>query len=157
MRRPFFLSFVRQGKALGRERHWGAAPGPAGGNDSPRTPSVPPCGVSECGGRARISYGVRSRGGWADVTPGSEGPAGAVRTASSVQACAAAPACGGRPLIPQSGISGSEEGISRCFGWEDRVERAPVTGGKNDPGTVHFRRSIDGSWEYREDGEARIG
>ncbi len=104
----------------------GAAPCPVGGNDSPRTPSMAtPKGVPGQGGKRCVASGWRN------------GRTGAVRAASSVQACAAAPACGGRPLFPLRGISGNREGFSGA------------SGAASEHGRFNRRRQVQRWFEHR--------
>ena len=121
----------RWGKA-GGERYRGAAPCPAGGNDSPRTPSI----ATQKGVRARGEVrwvasgeeaGTPEWRGAERMLPRPEGWAGAVRAASSVQVCPLGPTCGGRPLLPLRGIIGTKEGISRIL-MEKSVRRFRVWG-----------------------------
>ena len=105
----------------------GAAPGPAGGDSLPPAPPERQCGgnnsprtplfrlAASPRGGVRAGAGCRAlkrREGWG-ATQRPEGSADAFRAAISVQACAAAPACRGRPMFRFAATSVLFVGISR--------------------------------------------
>ena len=67
----------------------------------------------ECGCGARFAMWRQRTGPEGRIA---EGSAGVVRAASSVQACAAAPACGGRPLSGKDRTVVIEDVMSGCAG-----------------------------------------
>ncbi len=101
-----------EGKAgKGGKRQRGAAPDPAGGDNLPRTPMIPLCGML---GKACASSSVEAEGDGG--TPKREEASDDVRASRSVHACPFGPACGGRPLFPLRGISGIKERWQEVFG-----------------------------------------
>ena len=146
----------------GRKGRRGAAPGPVGGNDFPRTPSI----AARNGVRARgeVRWVTSERRELRNDAGGEEYGAG--RKGCGAKAGRLGGRCPGCPVsagvsfrthlrwptpvrpLPDSRNKGRD---FKMFWRGERAESVIAKGGKNNPGTCHFRRSIGGAGK-REDG-----
>ena len=128
-----------KGKGVVRGKAYGALPhAPSGGMIPRQIGASPPIPLGSALQRCRFGglrrAGVRGQGEVlcpasgcaADGGPGPEGSAGDARIAPSVQACAAAPACGGRLLsdlcrmvVSKAGLAGFLERGTGAFVFSD--------------------------------------